>query len=152
MPEGESKVNFERGAAFDDSTQPHPAVRPPTPAPKGSSDRTFLLALALGILIGLALAGIAGIVLYGMGWLGECPPAAGPGTCPPTAIYFLPDCPTNAAGCFLTPTSTETPTPEATAQPAAATPDFAATATQACFEWRSRFPATPCPAFATPTP
>lgn len=146
-------MNFERGAAFDDSTQPHPAVRPPTSASKPSSERTFLLALGLGILIGLALAGIGAIVLYGIGWLGECPPAAaGPGSCPPTAIYFLPDCPTNADGCFFTPTATETPTPESTAQPAAATPDFAATATQACFEWRSRFPATPCPAFATPAP
>ena len=144
-------MTFERGPAFDDSTQPHPAVRPPKLA---SGDRTFMLALALGILIGLALAGIAGIVLYGIGWLGECPPAAaGPGeSCPPTAIYFLPDCPTNAAGCFFTSTPTETPTPEATAQPAAATPDFAATATQACSDWRSRFPATPCPAFLTPTP
>ena len=145
-------MNFERGAAFDDSTQPHPAVRPPKPA---LPDRLFLLALVIGILIGLVLAALVGIGLYAFGWIewwDATPPTAVPEACPPTAIYFLPECPTNAAGCFVTSTPTATPTPESTAAPAAATPDFAATATQACSEWRSRFPATPCPAFVTPSP
>jgi hypothetical protein len=142
-------VNLHHGAAFDESTQPHPAVRP---LQASSSQRSLVLALILGMLIGLALASLAGIGLYAIGWLGECPVSpTSPGACPPTAIYFLPDCPTNEAGCFVTSTPAETPTPEPTMAPAA-TPDFAATATQACWEWSSRFPGTPCPPLSTSTP
>jgi len=141
-------VTFQRGAAFDDSTQPHPAVRLPRPA---SPDRTFVLVLIVGILIGLALSAILAIGLYAFGWWdwGALPAPVAQPLCAPTAA-FLPACPTCDAACRLT--ATPTPTPESTAAPAAATPDFAATATQACSEWRSRFPATPCPAFVTPSP
>ena len=145
-------MTFERGPAFDDSTQPNPAVRAPKPA---SSNRLFLLVLIVGILIGMVLAAILGIGLYAFGWVnvGGCVTVPGtPAYCPPTAIYFLPECPTNEAGCFITATPTATLTPEMTTAAPAATPDFAATATQACSDWRSRFPATPCPAFLTPTP
>ncbi len=141
-------MNSQRGAAFNDSTQPRPAARAPTPA---SPDRLFVLALIVGILIGLVLAAIGGMGLYAFGWLGvgECPSAlTTPGYCPPTAIYFFPECPTNEAGCFVT----ATPSPDTTVAPPAATPDFAATATQACSDWRSRFPGTPCPPFVTPSP
>lgn len=141
-----------RGAAFDDSTQPNPAVRAPKPA---SSDRVLILALIVGILIGLALAAILGMGLYAFGWInlgGELPAPTSPVSCPPTAIYFLPECPTNEAGCFVTATASATPTPEATLAPVAATPDFGATATQACSNWLSRFPATPCPSFVTLSP
>ncbi len=135
-------MTFERGAAFDNSTQPNPTVRAPKP---GSPDRIFVLVLIVGILIGMVLAGILGIGLYAFGWvnLGGCVTVPGtPAYCPPTAIYFLPECPTNEAGCFITVTPTQTP--EGTVAPAA-TPDFAATATQACSEWNARFPGTPCP-------
>ena len=145
-------MTFERGAAFDDSTRPNPAVRPPKPA---SQDRSFLLALIIGILIGFVLAALLGIGLYAFGWIewwDASPATLVPDACPATAIYFLPECPTNAAGCFVTSTPTITPTPEPTLAPAAATPDFAATATQACSTWRLSFPGTPCPPFLTPTP
>jgi len=115
----------------------------------------MILALLIGILMGLALAAILGTGLYAFGWLnlgGGLPAPTTPVICPATAIYFLPECPTNEAGCFVTATPSATPTPEATVAPAAATLDFGATATQACSEWSSRFPATPCPPFVTPTP
>jgi len=142
-------VTFERGAAFDDSTRPHPAVRAFKPA---SPDATFVLVLIVGILTGMVLSAILGMGLYAFGWLDFVGASAAPDPqvlCAPTAA-FLPVCPTSNAACMLT--ATPTPTPESTAAPAAATPDFAATATQACSEWRSRFPATPCPAFVTPSP
>ena len=140
-------MTFERGAAFDDSTQPHPAVRALKAA---APDRSFLLVLIVGILIGMVLSAILGIGLYAFGWLdfggGALAPAP-TALCAPTAA-FLPLCPTCDSACSVT----ATPTPENTPTPAAATPDFAATATQACSDWRSRFPATPCPAFVTPSP
>jgi hypothetical protein len=146
VPEGEAKVTFERGAAFDDSTNPHPAVRALRAA---APDRTFVLVLIVGVLIGMVLSAIAGIGLYAFGWLdfggGAFAPAP-TALCAPTAA-FLPLCPTCDAACSQT--ATPTPTPESTASPV---PDFAATATQACSDWRSRFPATPCPAFVTPSP
>jgi hypothetical protein len=152
VPEGEPKVNYQRGAAFDDSTHPNPAIRAPKPA---LPDRLFVLALIIGILIGLALAAILVMGLYAFGWLNlgtTLPSPTSPVSCPPTAIYFLPECPTNEAGCFVTATPSATPTPETTVEPPAATIDFAATATQVCSTWRSRFPATPCPLFVTVSP
>jgi hypothetical protein len=151
MPEGDAKVDFERGAAFDDSTQPHPAVRALKPA---LPDRSFVLVLIVGILIGTVLSAILGIGLYAYGWLdfgAGSPPPTSPALCPPTAA-FLPACPTCAAACLSTMALSATPSPENTPVPATATPDFAATATQACTVFRNRFPGTPCPRLPTPTP
>jgi len=144
-------VTFERGAAFDDSTQPHPAVRASKPA---SANRSFRLVLIVGILIGTALAAILGIGLYASGWLDLGGGVAAPTSlalCPPTAS-FLPACPTCAPACVATVAPSVSPSPENTPVPATATPDFAATATQACAVFRYRFPGTPCPRFRTPTP
>jgi hypothetical protein len=152
MPEGETKVNYQRGAAFDDSTHPNPAIRAPKPA---SPNGLLVLVLIIGTLIGLVLAAILGMGLYAFGWIsvGGGVPAPTPiAACPPTAIFFYPECPTNEAGCFITATPSATSTPEATVVPAAATPDFPATATQVCSTWLSRFPATPCPLFVTIVP
>jgi hypothetical protein len=120
----------------------------------------FILVLAIGILIGMILAAIAGMGLVAFGVLSLGPAGACPQTpvCPPTAA-FLPVCPTCAAALTsevtapATPTVTLTPVPPTeTAVPATATPDYVATATQACAYFRSRFPGTPCPRFRTPTP
>jgi len=145
-------VNYQHGGAFDDWTPPKPAVGAAKPA---SPDRLVVLVLIVGTLIGLVLAAILGMGLYAFGWLslgGGLPAPVSVAACPATAIYFLPECPTNEAGCFITATLDATSTPEATVVPAAATPDFPATATQVCSTWLSRFPATPCPLFVTIVP
>jgi hypothetical protein len=135
--------------------------QPPT-APNGRRrspelDRMFLLVLVIGILTGLILATILGLGLISFGYLsvGSSPATCGTQTtiCPPT-VAFLPVCPTCAAVSAPSEgTATPSPTPVATeAQGGTSTPDYAATATQACSIFRNRFPGTPCPRFKTPTP
>jgi len=108
------------------------------------------LLIGIGVLIGIFLASLLMYLLFITGAFDQAlvtrslPSATE--ICP-TAEAITPVCPTCAP--------TDTPETEITSTPTAtftATPNFAATATAACESFNSRFPGTPCPPFATPTP
>jgi hypothetical protein len=142
MPEGETEMTSGRGPAFVKSTQRHPAVKASKPIPP---EVMFVLLLVDGILIGIVLSAILAMGLNAFGWLsfgGGLPAQAPEALYAPTPALF-PICPTCDVSCGVTSTPASTPT---------STPDFAATATQACSDWRSLFPATPCPVFVAPSP
>jgi hypothetical protein len=134
-----------------------PPMTPPGRPRSPELDQMFLLVLVIGILTGLVLATILGLGLISFGYVsvGSYPAACGSQTtiCPPT-IAFLPVCPTCAAiSAPSVGTATPSPTPMTTEVPGGtSTPDYAATATQACSIFHNRFPGTPCPRFKTPTP
>jgi hypothetical protein len=148
----ERRAAFARSAhrrpAYAASAQRPPIVRPPKPIPP---DVMFVLLLVDGALIGIVLSALLAVGLYGFGWLSfgvGLPGQALEEVYPPPPVFF-PVCPTCSVSCTATSPAEPTPTPTHTPTP---TPDFPATATQACSDWRWRFPATPCPAFVTPSP
>lgn len=112
----------------------------PTSLKRPRADREQLIAVLLGVGIGILLASLCVLGLYSIGYVnlgaGTCP---GTVTCPATPV-FLPVCPTCAA---LPPTSAVTATPSPTLTP---TPDLVATtAAAACSTFVAQFPGTPCP-------
>ncbi|MEX2030783.1 MAG: hypothetical protein WD906_07420 [Anaerolineales bacterium] len=112
----------------------------PTSMKRLRAERDQLVAVLLGVGIGILLASLCVLALYSTGYVslggGTCP---GTNTCPATPS-FLPVCPTCAAP---PPTVAATATPTTTLTP---TPDFVATsAAQACATFVAQFPGTPCP-------
>jgi len=131
----------------------NPIKKPPL---KPASDaQVFLLSWGIGLLSGMATSAIAVMVAIAMGYLSlgvEAASAQEPQPSPATTMADLLTAGTVQPMIMLGPTSTvdplSTPTPTGLAT---STPDYAATATQACHLFHSNMPGTPCPRFNTPT-
>lgn len=128
----------------DATTDTKPRMQPPTPRKR----RTILnLDVLLGFIFGMLFMLLIVLALWIFGFIGvpgqDCPGAED--LCPALSVT-PPICPTCepdlrtptiiVVTATVSPTATSTPTP---------TPDLAATATAACAEFKSQFPATPCP-------
>jgi hypothetical protein len=121
-----------------------PDTKPRVKPKKAKPDRSVYAALGAGVVIGVALAGLIMLGLFGFGALPIIEQQYLPAPACPTSDILLPVCPTQPpmGGGAATPephllvTETVTPSP---------TLDLAATATVACATFQSEFPATPCP-------
>lgn len=129
-----------------------------TGGPPGGN-RAVIFSWLLGTFTGVVLSVLLFLAAYSLGYISFRSGSAS--STPSAALVAGSSTPTDCPAC--TPTATEpgislpseTPTLTATQEavsPSPASPDFAATATQACATFRNRFPGTPCPRFKTPTP
>jgi hypothetical protein len=128
----------------------NPIKNPPR---KTASDvQVFLLSWGIGLLSGVVTSAIAVMVAIAMGYLSLGVEVASAHETQPTAMVDNLTAGTEQPMIMLGPTSTSdplsTPTPTGLAT---STPDYAATATQACYLFHSNMPGTPCPRFNTPT-
>jgi hypothetical protein len=136
----------------NDSPSLHSAQAKP-----GGINRLFVLSWGIGLMTGVVASTIAVIGALELGYVsfGAQPASAqasGPAMPTPTELAASPT-------VLMEALVENTPTPTGTQAiasvipvPATIVPNYAATATQACSSFNSRFPGTPCPRFNTPTP
>jgi hypothetical protein len=128
------------------------------PGKSGGEAQLFVLSWSIGLLSGMAASAIAVMVAIAMGYLSlgvEVASAQEPQSGAATTMADTLTAGTVQPMIMLGPTSTadllSTPTPMSTGL-ATWTPNYAATATQACYLFHSNMPGTPCPRYSTPTP
>ena len=134
-------------------------IRKP-PGKSGDVDMLLILSWGLGLLSGMVVSAIAVISALGLGYLSlgvQGASAQEPLSASASAVVDTLVAETQLAEGLMEGTpvgpfiASGTPTPPGTILPTA-TPNYIATATQACSLFRSSFPGTPCPGFNTPTP
>jgi hypothetical protein len=120
------------------------------PARAGGMSRMFVLSWGIGMMTGIVVSAIAVIGALALGYVSIGGTAAAAQLPSPTAVGTPTAASTLLAAEFEQ--GTPTATLAATQAPPTGLPNFAATATQACSQFHSNFPGTPCPRFSTPSP
>jgi len=123
----------------------------PAPARAGGINRMFVLSWGIGMMTGIVASAIAVIGALALGFVSIGGTAAAQS---PSVTELV--TPTPASTLLAEALDQGTPSPSATLAatqaPPTGLPNFAATATQACSQFRANFPGTPCPRFSTPSP
>ncbi|MCJ7676212.1 MAG: hypothetical protein MUO35_00645 [Anaerolineales bacterium] len=133
--------------------QPNLQKPAPTPSDKGGGiSRLLVFSWGLGMMTGLVTAAVAVMGAIALGYIALGTPAgAAPAAVLTSATPVglgLTGTPAATLSTVEASPATLTPSPTTavlTSTPVPPTANFAATATQACATFRSRFPGTPCP-------
>ena len=125
------------------------------PQAGAKTDRLMVMSWGVGIMTGMAASAFVAMVAVALGYLSFGTPSAdarvGLAGQPLLIEVSLTPTPPILAAQALTDSVSLAGLASATPAPPTATPDLAATATQACSLFRSNFPGTPCPRSSTPT-